>query len=149
MQRGQSMRKSMRGVTLMELMVVITTIGILASVALPSYRRYVMRTNRTDATAALLRIQQQQEKFFIQNGRYALAAEQTPAPPAGLGIAATSEHGFYAVTLVNGATPTQYSATVTPVAGRGQVADTACASFGINELGDKISSPSAAAICWK
>lgn len=143
------MRKSMRGVSLIELMIVVVVVAIMASVALPSYRRYMLRANRTDATAALLRIQQQQEKFFIQNGRYALAAEQTAAPPAGLGIGATSEHGYYTVTVVNGATPTQYSATVTPVAGGGQAADTDCATLGINELGDKISSPSAAATCWK
>lgn len=143
------MRKSTRGVTLVELMIVIVTVAILASIALPNYRRYVMRTNRVDATAALLRIQTQQEKFFIANGRYALAAEQALAPPAGLGIPVTSERGYYNVTLVNGATPTQYSATVTPVAGGGQAADGECATFGINELGDKTASPSSAATCWK
>lgn len=143
------MRKSMRGVTLIELMIVIVVLAILASVAVPGYRRYVMRANRSDAMAALMQLQQAQEKFFIQNGRYALPAEQTPASPNGLGIGATSVHGYYNVALTPALPPNQYRATVTPVAGGGQVADTACASFTINELGDKLSSPSAPATCWK
>lgn len=143
------MRKSMRGVTLIELMIVLVIAAILASVALPGYRRYMIRANRSDATAALLQIQQAQEKFFIQNGRYALVAQQSLAPPFGLGIGATSGHGYYNVLLVDGATPTQYSASITPVAGGGQAADTECTSFTINELGDKNSAPSSAATCWK
>ena len=46
------MRKSMRGVTLMELMIVVVILGILAVVAYPNYRQYAARAKRTEAKAA-------------------------------------------------------------------------------------------------
>lgn len=42
-----------RGMTLMELLVVITIIGLLAAIAYPSYRAQVRRSNRTEARVAL------------------------------------------------------------------------------------------------
>jgi type IV pilus assembly protein PilE len=41
--------KKMRGVTLVELMVVIAVIGTLAAIAIPSYRRYLIRSQRSEA----------------------------------------------------------------------------------------------------
>src|SRR5215510_5710761 len=75
-------------------MTVVMVIGILSAIAIPSYRQYTMRAQRTDATAALLRIAAAQEKFYLQNNTYASNDQLTKAPPAGLGIPAT-EHGYY------------------------------------------------------
>src|ERR1044071_8966117 len=87
------------GVTLLELMTVVMIIGVLSAIAIPSYRGYLLRAQRSDATAALLRVAQAQEKFYLQNNRYAsTAAELAAAPPAGLGISQT-EHQFYTLGL--------------------------------------------------
>ncbi|HTP40025.1 MAG TPA: type IV pilin protein, partial [Steroidobacteraceae bacterium] len=76
-----------RGVTLIELMIVIVVLSILTSIAVSNYRRYALRANRTDGTMALLRIQVAQERFFLQNNAYAQTMTQvTAAPPNGLGI---------------------------------------------------------------
>ena len=61
------MRRTMRGVTLMELLVVVTIIGILAAIAYPNYREFVARAKRTEARAALLKIATNQEKYYLQN----------------------------------------------------------------------------------
>ena len=59
-----------RGVTLLELMVVISILAILASIALPTYRRYLIRSQRTEAKIALLQLQTAQEKFYMQNNSF-------------------------------------------------------------------------------
>ena len=64
-------RARSRGVTLLELMAVVVIIGVLGTLAVNSYRGYLLRTNRTEARMALLQIQANQEKFFLQNNRYA------------------------------------------------------------------------------
>ena len=58
------------GFTLVELMITLVIIGILIGVALPSYRQYVIRSNRVDATSALLRVAANQERFYLQNNTY-------------------------------------------------------------------------------
>ena len=56
-------RRSMLGVTLIELMTVVMVIGILGIVALPSYRQYTMRAHRTEAKSALLQLATNEERF--------------------------------------------------------------------------------------
>ncbi len=64
------MRKYMRGITLLELMIVVVIISILTAIAYPNYREYVTRAKRTEAKAALLQIATQQERFYLQNNTY-------------------------------------------------------------------------------
>ena len=67
-----AMYRKMRGITLMELMIVVVIIGILAAVAYPNYRQYVARAKRTEARAALLKIAVDQERFYLQNNTYTM-----------------------------------------------------------------------------
>jgi len=146
-------RVRQRGVTLLELMTVVMIIGTLAAIAIPSYRSYLMRSQRSDATAALLRVAQAQEKFYLQNNRYATNAELGLGPPAGLGIVRT-EHQFYTVALGAVADTTlSFLATATPVAGGPQAKDVACATFTIDQQGTRGAQNSASSdnteSCWR
>ena len=59
-----------RGFSLIELMVVVLIIGILAAVALNSYRKYVVRANRTDAKSAMQDLAGREERFMYKNNKY-------------------------------------------------------------------------------
>ena len=126
-----------RGVTLLELLTVIVIIGILAAISVPTYRNYLLRAQRSDATTSLLRLASAQEKHMLQYGVYVTDTASVPNTPqtGGLGLSTTTEHGFYAIEVA--ATATGYTATATPLVGTGQHEDTECAILTVNESGTK------------
>ncbi len=72
-----------RGFTLIELMVTIAIIAILASVALPSYKDYVVRGHIPQATNGLADMRIKLEQFFQDNRTYAGACDKgQPAAPS-------------------------------------------------------------------
>lgn len=64
------MNKSQYGFTLVELMITVAVVGVLTSVAYPSYISYIAKGKRTDAKATLLSAQQWMERFYTENYRY-------------------------------------------------------------------------------
>jgi type IV pilus assembly protein PilE len=60
----------MRGVTLIELMIVVVVVSILAAVAFPNYREYAARAKRNEARAALLQLATNQERFYLNNNTF-------------------------------------------------------------------------------
>lgn len=144
-------RKSMHGITLLELMIVVTIVAILAGIAVPNYRAYMMRTNRTDATAALLRLAAAQEKFYLQNNTYATNAQLSLAPPFGLGINGT-ERGYYNLSIPD-ASGSRFRAQATAPSTSSQFSDGECRSFSITETGQRgavnASSGANTNACWR
>ena len=65
------MKHRQHGHTLMELLIVVAIIGILASIAIPGYRRYVIRANRADAKIAMLQTAQALERCYTNSSPYA------------------------------------------------------------------------------
>ena len=125
-----------RGFTLIELMVTVSIVAIIAAVAIPSYRQYVRRANRMDATTTLLRLASNQERFYLQHNSYASDDLLDDAPPAGLGMVGT-ERGLYTLSLspAAGGYAAGYTATAAVVSGGEQSDDDDCARFTVNEMG--------------
>lgn len=134
------MRRYNRGVTLMELLTVVMVIGILAAIAVPSYRGYVLRANRADAKASLLSAASALERCFTQFNAYNAGGCTVVLPVA-------SNDGKYQIS----ATYPMSSQFVLTAAPQGtQAQDTACASFTLTEVGVKAISGGShtAAECW-
>ncbi|HEX6930099.1 MAG TPA: type IV pilin protein [Gammaproteobacteria bacterium] len=134
------------GFTLIEVVVVMAIVAILAMIAIPAYQEYVRRAHRVDATAALLKIQNEQEKYYLDNNTY---TDQL----ADLGIAGT-ENGYYTLALTD-ATPAELVTgyTVTATATGSQLDDTACRTFSMNANGVRIAKDAEGndntATCWR
>ena len=63
-------RRNSAGFTLIELMVVVVIVAILATIALPSYQDYVMRSRIAEAVSALAAKRTSVEQFFDNNRTY-------------------------------------------------------------------------------
>ena len=57
-------RQYSRGMTLMELMIVVVIVSILASIAIPSYIQQVRKSRRVEAKTALLDLAGREERYF-------------------------------------------------------------------------------------
>lgn len=62
------------GFTLIELLITLVILGILAAIALPSYRAYILKSRRIEATSTLTQIQMAEEKYRGNNLTYASLA---------------------------------------------------------------------------
>lgn len=134
------------GFTLIELMVVLVIVGILSAVAVPTYRQYVIRAQRTEAKTALLRLAANQERHYLQNNTYT-------DDLALLGFATgVSENAVYTLSVPIADTTTfQAIAVPTPGGGLNDVdmsQDDACARFTINAAGLRSAFPNPDGICW-
>lgn len=64
-------RKESAGFSLIELMIVVAVIGLLTTIALPSYTDYVIRGKIAEATSSLADGRVKMEQFFQDNKTYA------------------------------------------------------------------------------
>jgi type IV pilus assembly protein PilE len=137
-----------RGVTLIELLIVLVILGILAAVTLPTYRQHVIRVYRTEALIALLELQTAEESTLMRTRRY--IDDVTGAPPSGLGLARTSASGKYSLSVTVAADGQTYIASATPASGGGQEADVDCLTFSIDARGRQaVTGARDATYCWK
>ena len=64
------MRRSNRGFTLIEIMIVIAIIGIVLTISIPSYNEYVKKGRRAEVVALLSEQAQSLERFYTKNNVY-------------------------------------------------------------------------------
>jgi type IV pilus assembly protein PilE len=134
------MRKYMRGVTLLELMIVVVIIGILAAIAYPSYRQYAARAKRNEAKAALLQIATNQERFYLQNNTYTVDMTALGFPVATNFVTDTGSYNI----AIGAADANNFTATATYLNGDEEAGK--CATFQIDGRGTKTSGP--LGDCW-
>lgn len=118
------MKQTQRGFTLIELMVTVAIVGILASIAYPSYQSSVIKSRRTDAEGALLGLANAMERNFTTTNSY-------------LGVTPT-DTAYYTITIAP--TATSYTLSATPTG-----TDSTCGILTLDQTGAK-TPPTAG--CW-
>ena len=136
-------RSGVIGITLVELMIVVAIVAILAALAVPSYRNYVIRTNRAEGINALLDVAACQERLFIKDNQYG-ALNRCLDP-------ATTANGHYLIGLALQNTNQNYTLTAAPQGG--QTADSACGNLTLTDRGVRGAAggtdPATVNRCWR
>ncbi|HUQ09065.1 MAG TPA: type IV pilin protein [Steroidobacteraceae bacterium] len=136
-----------RGVTLLEILVVLLVVGIIAALAMPSYRQHMVRVNRTEATSTLYEIASAEERHYLHRGSY--TSDVTGAPPEGLGLARDGAHRYeYTVSIAGDGQ--SFIARATPVRDGGQDSDAECLGFSLDHRGRRaVSGSRDTSSCWR
>ena len=125
--------KLLLGFTLLELMITLTIIGIITSIAYTSFQSYVLKARRIDATETLMKLAVAQERFYNQHMYYSNDISST----AGLNHQSllTSE-GFYQLSVVikTYSKDGKDSFILTAKAINNQANDKDCINFSLNNL---------------
>lgn len=96
-----SRRARAMGFSLPELVLGLTIVGILSSIAYPAFSSTLASVRRSDALVALMNLQTQQERYRANHEAYGDLAQ--------LGVAGVTPSGHYEITL-EAASSTGYSA---------------------------------------
>ena len=122
--------RAARGFTLMELMIVIAIISVLAAVAIPSYRQYNMRANRSAAAQIMLSVANRQEQYVLDARAYTNVLGSSGLNIAQDGwtcsntVATGCTNNFYRVTAAfTAGPPPSYTITALPDSTKYQASD--------------------------
>ncbi len=153
----KSVGQHSKGLTLVELMVVVAILAIIAAIGYPMYTQQVQKSRRADARSGVMEISMIMEQEFATWGGYSEPTvaitgisntDGVPAPDANsnfhnnLTRISDQYSDFYAFTI--NATDTTY--TITAVPAGVQVNDAGCTFLAIDQTGDKTATN--VDLCW-
>ncbi len=119
-------RPRQHGYTLLELLLTVSIVTIITSIALPSCQNHVRRSHRGDAMSALMRIANAQEKWYLQNNTYTTSLDDLEVTE--------TQNDYYALSVDN-ADVNGFTATATARSGGPQAGDDLCETFTIDATG--------------
>lgn len=139
--------RACRGFSLIELLTVLLIVGLLASLAWPSYRSYLQRSHRAQAAAALLQAQQFMERHYSVQGSYLSVAGHKPSLPVALQSVIIDGQTLYLLQIEQ-ADAVSYLLRAEP---QGAMRSDACAALTLSHTGLKgrIGSTATVQECWR
>ena len=136
--------RTLGGFSLIELMIVIAIVGLLASIATPSYVGYLARGKRAEAKQALLDNALFLETYYTTRGFYATAKDSNTAPA--LPVTQVPSSGTANYTIAAAVTNTSYTLTATAV---NSMASDGCGNLTLTNTGTQgVSGSYSVADCW-
>jgi type IV pilus assembly protein PilE len=129
------------GFTLVEVAVVLAVLAVLVTVTVPSAMGSLNKARRSDAVAALTRVQVAQERFRALHGSYTSQRQSLIGAAA-----ARSENGHYEIQLLS-AQPDRYEASASARADGPQARDSECQQLTLR-VQDGIAEFGPSARCW-
>lgn len=131
-------KDSEKGISLFELLVVLSIMSLLSSLAYPGYVQYMIKAKRLEGRCALLELGSRMEQYTIQN-----PMGYTEASLEKLNMPEKTEHGYYQLSIQS-ADATHYSIIAVPT-----FKDPVCTQLGYNELGEQLYEGTGSRIdCW-
>lgn len=121
-----------KGLSLIELMIVLAITAILMSFTYPSYQSYMIRSHRLDGKMALFDLAHRMETYFTHQGTYQLSTIGTGNPNDVLS-SNISPQCWYDLTITQ-ASDQHYTLQATPRGTQAQQ-DTLCQSLELNDQG--------------
>jgi type IV pilus assembly protein PilE len=119
------------GFTLVELLIVVTIIGIISAIAYPAYQSNKVKVQRSDAKAELLFIVQRMQAYRMANNTYLGA---TVNQLYGATVTPKDGKAFYNIRFQDAPTATTWTLIATPISDTPQEGDGVIC---INELSQK------------
>lgn len=118
------------GVNLIELMISVAIVGIIGAVAYPSYKQYIVKSNRAGAQAHLMDIAQAEQQYLADNRAYTTILADLN------GMTTPSEVAkYYTITITTEAgPPPKFTVEAKPKSGTNQEGD---ATLTIDNTGKK------------
>ncbi|MGD6737245.1 type IV pilin protein [Photobacterium leiognathi subsp. mandapamensis] len=129
------MMTKQKGVTLIEMLIVVAIIGVISAIAYPSYQSYVLKGHRTQAMGDMVKVQLNLEEHFTQNNNY-----NSPVISGSTCSICDSDNDRYTFSLSSAAN--NYTITATAKADKGQDLDE-CGNLTLNQNGT-----GTPASCW-
>jgi len=127
-----------RGFTLVELMVTVAILGVVAAIALPSYKTHLVKASRVQAQSEMLEMASMQEKIYLNSTSYTANVTTAYNGTAAGGLGRTSgrtNDGKYTLSLAVGTGAQTFLLTATPVVGKSQEGN---GNLTISETGQKL-----------
>jgi type IV pilus assembly protein PilE len=134
--------RSVRGFTLIELMIVIAVVAILAAIAIPVFTEQLRKSRRAEATRGLSDLQLRQEKWRNSHATY-VGTDSSATDKTGLGLPISD---FYDFSLDSTASGTGFK--VKAVAKAAQADDTGCATMTLQVAGSTVTKSPTTGRCW-